>query len=185
VAVGVGAYVSILDVDPGKLRYVHDILGGHVTTVMSNRANLEEEITSADLVIGAVLIPGAKAPRLISRDLVASMRPGAALVDLSIDQGGCAETARPTTHANPIYREEDVVHYAVTNMPGIVPHTSTLALTNATLSYALELADHGLELAIRRSEALRKACNVIDGHLTHPAVAEAMGLPVVPPERLL
>ena len=185
VAVGVGAYVSILDVDPGKLRYIHDILGGHVTTVMSNRANLEEEITSADLVIGAVLIPGAKAPRLISRDLVAAMRPGAALVDLSIDQGGCAETARPTTHANPIYREEDVVHYAVTNMPGIVPHTSTLALTNATLSYALELADHGLAQAIRRSEALRKACNVIDGHLTHPAGAEAMGLPVVPPEKLL
>ena len=185
VAVGVGAYVSILDVDPGKLRYIHDILGGHVTTVMSNRANLEEEITSADLVIGAVLIPGAKAPRLISRDLVAAMRPGAALVDLSIDQGGCAETARPTTHANPIYREEDVVHYAVTNMPGIVPHTSTLALTNATLSYALELADHGLAQAIRRSEALRKACNVIDGHLTHPAVAEAMGLPVVRPEKLL
>jgi alanine dehydrogenase len=185
VAVGVGAHVSILDVDPGKLRYVHDILGGHVTTVMSNRANLEEEITSADLVIGAVLIPGAKAPRLIARDLVAAMRPGAALVDLSIDQGGCAETSRPTTHANPIYREEDVVHYAVTNMPGIVPHTSTLALTNATLSYALELADHGLAKAIHRSEALRKACNVIDGQLTHPAVAEAMGLPAVPPERLL
>jgi alanine dehydrogenase len=185
VAVGVGAHVSILDVDPGKLRYVHDILGGHVTTVMSNRANLEEEVTSADLVIGAVLIPGAKAPRLISRDLVASMRTGAALVDLSIDQGGCAETSRPTTHANPIYREEDVVHYAVTNMPGIVPHTSTLALTNATLSYALELADHGLAQALARSAALRKACNVIDGHLTHPAVAEAMGLPVVAPERLL
>jgi alanine dehydrogenase len=185
VAVGVGAHVSILDVDPGKLRYVHDIVGGHVTTVMSNRANLEEEITSADLVIGAVLIPGAKAPRLIARDLVAAMRPGAALVDLSIDQGGCAETSRPTTHANPIYREEDVVHYAVTNMPGIVPHTSTLALTNATLSYALELADHGLAKAIHRSEALRKACNVIDGQLTHPAVAEAMGLPAVPPERLL
>ena len=185
VAVGVGAHVSILDVDPGKLRYVHDILGGHVTTVMSNRANLEEEVTSADLVIGAVLIPGAKAPRLISRDLVAAMRTGAALVDLSIDQGGCAETSRPTTHAHPIYRDEDVVHYAVTNMPGIVPHTSTLALTNATLSYALELADHGLAQAIRRSDALRKACNVIDGQLTHPAVAVAIALPVVPPERLV
>jgi alanine dehydrogenase len=185
VAVGVGAYVSILDVDPGKLRYVHDILGGHVTTVMSNRANLEEEITSADLVIGAVLIPGAKAPRLITRDLVAAMRPGAALVDLSIDQGGCAETSRPTTHANPIYREADVVHYAVTNMPGIVPHTSTLALTNATLSYALELADHGLAKAIHRSEALRKACNVIDGNVTHPGVAEAMGVPYVPPETVV
>ena len=185
VAVGVGAYVSILDVDPGKLRYVHDILGGHVTTVMSNRANLEEEITSADLVIGAVLIPGAKAPRLITRDLVAAMRPGAALVDLSIDQGGCAETSRPTTHANPIYREVDVVHYAVTNMPGIVPHTSTLALTNATLSYALELADHGLAKAIHRSDALRKACNAIDGQVTHPGVAEAVALPYVAPETVV
>jgi alanine dehydrogenase len=132
-----------------------------------------------------VLIPGAKAPRLIARDLVAAMRPGAALVDLSIDQGGCAETSRPTTHANPIYREEDVVHYAVTNMPGIVPHTSTLALTNATLSYALELADHGLAKTIRRSEALRKACNVIDGHVTHPGVAEAMNLPYIAPEKAL
>jgi alanine dehydrogenase len=185
VAVGVGAHVSILDVDPGKLRYVHDILGGHVTTVMSNRANLEEEITTADLVIGAVLIPGAKAPRLISRDLVAAMRRGAALVDLSIDQGGCADTSRPTTHAQPIYREADVVHYAVTNMPGIVPHTSTLALTNATLSYALELADHGFAEAVRRDAALRRACNVIDGKVTHPGVAAAMGVPAVAAESLL
>lgn len=185
VAVGVGAQVTILDVDPAKLRYLHDILGGHVTTLMSNRANLEEEITSADLVIGAVLIPGAKSPRLISRDLVAAMRPGAALVDLSIDQGGCAETSRPTTHARPTYREEDVVHYAVTNMPGIVPHTSTLALTNATLSYALELADLGIAEAVRRSPALQRACNVFDGHITHPGVAQAMGVAAVPVTQLL
>ena len=185
VAVGVGAHVSILDVDPGKLRYVHDILGGHVTTVMSNRSNLQEEIVAADLVIGAVLIPGALAPRLISRALVQGMQPGAALVDVSIDQGGCAETSRPTTHAQPIYREEGVVHYAVTNMPGIVPHTSTFALTNATLSYALELADHGFVEALRRSPALRRACNVLAGAVTHPAVAEAVGLPATPPERLL
>jgi alanine dehydrogenase len=185
VAVGVGAHVSILDVDPAKLRYVHDILGGHVTTVMSNRANTEEEVAAADLVVGAVLIPGARAPRLISRALVAAMRPGAALVDLSIDQGGCAETSRPTTHADPIYRVDDVVHYAVTNMPGMVPHTATLALTNATLSYALALADHGFTDALRRDQALRRACNVLAGHVTHPGVAEAIGVPVTAPEALL
>jgi alanine dehydrogenase len=185
VAVGVGAHVSILDIDPARLRYVHDILGGHVTTVMSNRANIEEEVAAADLAIGAVLIPGARTPRLISRALVAAMRPGSALVDLSIDQGGSAETSRPTTHADPIYRIDGVVHYAVTNMPGAVPHTATLALTNATLSYALEIADHGFENALRRSPALRRACNVLDGRITHPGVAEAMGVAAVPPERLL
>ena len=185
VAVGVGAHVSILDVDPAKLRYVHDILGGHVTTVMSNRANIEEEVAAADLVVGAVLIPGARAPRLISRALVAAMRPGAALVDLSIDQGGCAESSRPTTHADPIYRVDGVVHYAVTNMPGMVPHTATLALTNATLSYALALADHGFTDALRRDQALRRACNVLAGHVTHPGVAEAIGLAARAPESLL
>src|SRR5579875_3765791 len=144
VAVGVGAHVSILDVDPAKLRYVHDIVGGHVTTVMSNRANIEEEVAAADLVIGAVLIPGARAPQLLPRALVRAMRPGAAIVDVAIDQGGCAETSRPTTHARPTFVAEGVVHYCVENMPGIVPHTSTFALTNVTLSYALALADLGL-----------------------------------------
>src|SRR5881296_3991055 len=185
VAVGVGAHVSILDVDPAKLRYVHDILGGHVTTVMSNRANIEEEVTAADLTVGTVLIPGARAPRLLPRDLVGAMRPGAALVDLSIDQGGCADTSRPTTHADPIYRVEGVVHYAVTNMPGMVPHTATLALTNATLSYALEIADQGFAEALRRDPALRRACNVLDGHVTHPAVAEALGMTAAPAEEII
>jgi alanine dehydrogenase len=185
VAVGVGAHVSILDIDPGKLRYVHDILGGHVTTVMSNRSNIQEEVVAADLVIGAVLIPGARAPRLIPRALVRAMRPGAALVDVAIDQGGCAETSRPTTHADPTYVEEGVVHYAVTNMPGIVPHTSTFALTNATLSYALEIADHGLAGALRRTAALRRACNVVAGTVTHAAVAEAVGMPATPPEQVV
>jgi len=175
IAVGVGAHVSILDIDPGKLRYIHDILGGHVTTVMSNRANVEEEVTAADLVIGTVLIPGARAPRLLSRALVRSMRPGAALVDLSIDQGGCAETSRPTTHAHPTYVDEGVVHYCVTNMPGIVPHTSTFALTNATLSYALAIADLGFAEALHRHPALARACNVVGGEVTHPAVAAALG----------
>ncbi|HVO95993.1 MAG TPA: alanine dehydrogenase, partial [Terriglobales bacterium] len=119
VATGMGAYVSILDVNPTKLRYVHDILGGHLTTLMSNRANVEEEVIDADLVIGSVLIPGAQAPKLISRELVRRMKPGAAFVDISIDQGGCAETSRPTTHREPIYINEEVVHYCVTNMPAI------------------------------------------------------------------
>jgi alanine dehydrogenase len=178
VAVGIGADVSILDTSPARLRYVHDILGGHITTVMSNRANIEEEVVTADLVIGAVLIPGARAPRLLSRDIVGAMRQGAALVDVSIDQGGTADTSRPTTHANPIYVEEGVVHYCVTNMPGIVPHTSTHALTNATLSYALELATLGLERAIRESPPLRRALNVYRGGVVHQGVAEAFGLEV-------
>jgi alanine dehydrogenase len=185
VAVGVGAHVSILDVDPAKLRYVHDILGGHVTTVMSNRANIEEEVAAADLVVGSVLIPGARAPRLITRDLVAAMRPGAALVDVSIDQGGCAETSRPTTHAHPTYVEQGVVHYAVANMPAAVPHTATYALTNATLSYALEIADQGFAAALHRNAALRRACNVLAGRVTHPAVAEAVGVAATPPEQLV
>ena len=185
VAVGTGAHVSILDIDPGKLRYVHDILGGHVTTVMSNRANIEEEVMAADLVVGAVLIPGALAPRLVPRTLVKAMLPGAAFVDLAIDQGGCAETSRPTTHARPIYVAEHVVHYCVTNMPGIVPHTSTYALTNATLSYALEIADLGLVEAMRRRAALRRACNVLGGRITHPAVAAAVGVEATDPETLL
>ncbi len=185
VAVGTGAHVSILDIDPAKLRYVHDILGGHVTTVMSNRANVEEEVVAADLVIGAVLIPGARAPRLLPRTLIAAMRFGAAFVDLAIDQGGCAETSRPTTHARPIYVTDRVVHYCVTNMPGIVPHTSTYALTNATLSYALEIADAGLLEALRRRPELRRACNVLHGHVTHPAVAAAVGVEAASPDAVL
>jgi alanine dehydrogenase len=185
VAVGTGAHVSILDVNPTRLRYVHDILGGHLTTVMSNRANVEEEVLAADLVIGSVLIPGAVAPTLLPRTLVAAMRPGSALVDVSIDQGGCAETSRPTSHAHPIYLDEGVVHYCVTNMPGIVPHTSTYALTNATLSYALEIADLGLHAALQTRPILRSACNVIAGHVTHPNVAATVGIDATPPERLV
>jgi len=153
--------------------------------VMSNRANVEEEVMAADLVVGAVLIPGALAPRLLPRTLVKAMLPGAAFVDLAIDQGGCAETSRPTTHARPIYVAEHVVHYCVTNMPGIVPHTSTYALTNATLSYALEIADLGLGEALRRRAELRRACNVADGRITHPAVAAAVGVEATDPETLL
>jgi alanine dehydrogenase len=184
VAVGMGAYVSILDVNPTKLRYVHDILGGHVTTLMSNRANIEEEVVEADLVIGSVLIPGAQAPKLISRALVKRMKPGAAFVDISIDQGGCAETSRPTTHHQPIYMEEEVVHYCVTNMPAIVPNTSTYALTNSTLSYGLELANRGFPQALFRNKALAKGLNIYDGRVTHEGVATASNLPFTPIEEV-
>ena len=185
VAAGMGAYVSILDVNPSKLRYVHDILGGHVTTLMSNRANVEEELVDADLVIGSVLIPGAKAPKLISRSLVKLMKPGAAFVDIAIDQGGCAETSRATTHRNPIYVEEELVHYCVTNMPAIVPNTSTYALTNATLSYGLEIADRSFPLALARNTALAKGLNTFDGQVTHPGVATAFNLPLTPVEEVI
>jgi len=185
VATGMGAYVSILDVNPAKLRYVRDILGGHVTTLMSNRANVEEEVVDADLVIGSVLIPGAKAPKLISRSLVARMKPGAALVDIAIDQGGCAETSRPTTHRQPIYVEEEVVHYCVTNMPAIVPHTSTYALTNSTLSYGLEIANRGFPQALARNQTLAKGLNTFAGKVTHEGVAAAFNLPIMPREEVI
>jgi alanine dehydrogenase len=176
VAVGSGAEVTVMDVSAPRLRYVHDILGGHLTTLMSNRAALEEELLQSDLVIGAVLVPGARAPRLISRHMIARMKPGAALVDISIDQGGTAETSRPTTHEKPIYVQDGVVHYCVTNMPAAVPHTSTYALTNATLSYALAVADHGVLEACRLDSALRHGLNTYDGSVVHPAVAQALKL---------
>ena len=185
VAAGMGAYVSILDINPTKLRYVHDILGGHVTTLMSNRANVEEEVIEADLVIGSVLIPGAQAPKLISRALVKRMKPGSAFIDISIDQGGCAETSHPTTHRDPIYVEEEVVHYCVTNMPAIVPHTSTYALTNSTLSYGLELANRGFPAALVRNKALAKGLNTCGGKVTHEGVASALNLSLTPIEEVL
>ena len=174
VAAGIGAEVTILDVNPVRLRYLSDLLGGHVTTVMSNRATLEEEVRQADLVIGAVLVPGARTPRLLSAGLVAKMKQGAALVDLSIDQGGVSETSRPTTHGKPTFIKSGVVHYCVTNMPAMVPHTSTYALTNATLTYALEIADRGLLEAGRTNLAIRHGLNTYDGHVAHPAVAQAL-----------
>ncbi|HEX6175490.1 MAG TPA: alanine dehydrogenase [Candidatus Binatia bacterium] len=185
VAIGMGAHVSILDINPTKLRYVRDILGGQATTLMSNRANVEEEVLDADLVVGSVLIPGAKAPKLISRLLVQRMKPGAAFVDIAIDQGGCAETSRPTTHRQPIYVEEEVVHYCVTNMPAIVPHTSTYALTNSTLSYGLELANRGFPQALARNRALAKGLNTFAGKVTHEGVAAAFNLPSLPLEEVI
>jgi alanine dehydrogenase len=174
VATGIGAQVTILDVNPLRLRYLNDLLGSGAITIMSNRATLEEEIAQTDLLIGTVLVAGARTPRLISARMVGKMKRGAALVDLSIDQGGIAETSRPTTHARAIYIHSGVVHYCVTNMPGVVPHTSTYALTNATLSYALEIADHGLLEAGARSRAIRHGLNTHEGQVVHPAVAESL-----------
>jgi alanine dehydrogenase len=185
VAAGMGAYVSILDINPTKLRYVHDILGGHVTTLMSNRANLEEAVTDADLVIGSVLIPGAQAPKLISRALAKRMKAGAAFVDIAIDQGGCAETSRPTTHDNPIYVDEKVVHYCVTNMPAIVPNTSTYALTNSTLGYGLELANRGFPQALARNKALAKGLNTFNGKVIYESVASAFNLTNTPVDEVI
>jgi len=186
VAVGLGADVTIVDINPPRLSYVRDVVQGHVTTLMSNAANLEASIAEADLVIGAVLIPGGKAPRLVTRELLRRMEPGSALVDIAVDQGGCAETTRPTTHHDPRYVEEGVVHYCVANMPGAVPQTSTYALTNATLAYALELADKGWREAAASNRALSRGVNVVEGAVTHPAVAEAFAMPCArldPPAR--
>ena len=181
VAAGIGAEVTILDVNPTRLRYLGDLLGGRVTTLMSNRVTLEEEVINADLVIGTVLVAGARAPRLVTRAMVARMKRGAALVDLSIDQGGLSETSRPTNHRRPIYIAQGVVHYCVTNMPAIVPHTSTYALTNATLTYALELADRGVLEAGARNAALRNGVNTYGGHVVHPAVAAALRMKPLSP----
>jgi len=182
VGVGFGADVTILDINPIRLAYVRDVVQGHVTTLMSNAANIESAVREADLVISGVLIPGAKAPRLISRQLIRQMEPGSAFVDVAIDQGGCADTSRPTAHHAPRYIEEGVVHYCVSNMPGAVPQTSTYALTNATLAYALEIAEKGWREAARRNPALAKGVNLVDGAVTHKAVAEAHGMTYVPLE---
>lgn len=176
VASGIGAHVSILDINPTRLAYVYDIMKGSVTTIMSNHANIEEEVLSADLAIGAVLIPGAKTPKLVTRDMVRRMKPGSAIVDIAVDQGGLFETTRPTTHDNPAYITHGVVHYCVANMPGAVPRTSTYALTNSTLSYALALADQGFELSMGSNKALKKGLNIYKGRITLSAVAEAFGM---------
>jgi alanine dehydrogenase len=152
---------------------------------MSNRANVEEAVVGADLVIGSVLIPGAQAPKLIPRTLAKRMKPGAAFVDIAIDQGGCAETSHPTTHREPIYVEEELVHYCVTNMPAIVPHTSTYALTNSTLTYGLELANRGFPQALARNKALARGLNTFDGKITHEGVAAAFNLPWTPVEEVI
>ena len=175
-AIGMRALVTILDVNQNKLAYLDDVFGSQVTTLMSNPENIEKTVAQSDLLIGAVLLPGAKAPQLVSREIVASMEPGSAIVDVAIDQGGSVETIRPTTHSAPSYVEENVIHYAVTNMPGNVPCTSTYALTNVTLPYAIKLANLGLENALKHSNELSLGLNTYQGQITHKAVAEALDL---------
>ncbi|MCS7269412.1 MAG: alanine dehydrogenase, partial [Geminicoccaceae bacterium] len=184
-ALGLGAEVLLFDVNIERLRYLEAVLHGRFQTRMSSEQALAEAVREADLVIGAVLIPGARAPKLVSREMVRSMRRGSVIVDVSIDQGGCVETARPTTHDAPVYDVDGVLHYMVTNMPGAVPRTSTFALSNVTLRYVLELADLGFAAAVRRDRALANGVNVCRGKITHPAVAEALGMPFEPLANLL
>jgi alanine dehydrogenase len=180
IAAGMEAEVVIADKNVDRLRFVDQIWRGRIQTVKSSRLAIERLVTDADLVIGAVLVPGAKAPHLVTKEMVASMRPGAVVVDISIDQGGCFETSHVTTHSNPTFVVHDVVHYCVGNMPGAVPRTSTYALTNVTIPFAVEIANAGLEDAIRTDPSLRLGVNVYAGHVTNAGVAEAHGLPMVP-----
>lgn len=176
IALGMGAQVVILDTRHERLQYLDDIFAGRLQTRASNEANIEEAVLHADLVIGAVLIAGRRAPWLVTRDMLPRMRSGSVIVDVAVDQGGCVETSRPTTHHNPTYVVDNIVHYCVANMPGAVPRTSTFALGNQTLSYTLDLADHGLE-AVRVSSALQNGLNTHQGKLTYRAVAESLSLP--------
>jgi alanine dehydrogenase len=179
IALGLQAEVLLLDKNVARLRQADAIYRGHLQTVASNAYEIERAVLDADLVIGAVLVPGAKAPTLISNELVSRMKPGSVLVDISIDQGGCFEDSRPTTHAEPTYKVHESIFYCVANMPGAVPHTSTYALTNVTLPYALELANHGWREALRRDPALALGLNTHDGQVTYGPVAEAHGMPAL------
>ncbi len=180
IAIGLGAQVTILERSVDRMRYLEQILSGRVTLLMSSSLQIEESIREADLVIGAVLIPGALAPKLITREMLGAMKEASVLVDVAIDQGGCAETSRPTTHDDPVYTVDGVIHYCVANMPGAVPITSTRALTNVTLPYVEALADHGIGAAIARDPELAGGVNVFGGRITYEAVAEAHGLEYTP-----
>ncbi len=184
-AAGLGALVTILDVNLQRLRYLSDIMPNNVITMHSNEYNIRQLVVNHDLIVGAVLIPGAKAPRLITRDMLKMMRPGTVLVDVAVDQGGCIETCKPTTHDNPTYIVDDVVHYCVANMPGAVPYTSTIALTNATLPYVTLLADKGWKQACRQRSDLKLGLNIIDGHVVYKGVADAFHLPLEDVNRFL
>ena len=179
-AAGLGANVTIMDISLPRLRYLSEIMPANVDTMMSNAYNIRKMIPDMDLVIGAVLIPGAKAPHLITKEMLGLMRSGAVLVDVAIDQGGCFDTSRPTTHENPVYKIDEIVHYCVANIPGAVPVTSTAALTNATLPYALRLADLGWEKACERYPDLKLGLNIVEGKVVYKAVAETFDLPYHP-----
>ncbi len=183
-AIGLGAHVTLLDVNHERLQYLDDVFGGRIQTLMSHPGTIAEAVAQADLVIGAVLIVGARAPHLVSRAMLGSMRPGSVIVDVAVDQGGCVETIRPTTHDAPTYLVDGIVHYGVANMPGAVPNTSTLALSNLTLRYALALAVDPLA-AMRADRVLARGLNTFRGHVTHRGVGEAFGLPWLTPEEVL
>jgi alanine dehydrogenase len=185
IAIGLGANVTILERSIDRMRQLDEILSGRVSLVMSSSLQIAESIKDSDVVIGAVLIPGARAPKLITREMLRDMKEGSVFCDVAIDQGGSAETSRPTTHSDPVYVVEGVTHYAVANMPGAVPITATKALTNATLPYVETIADHGLREAVARDPALARGVNVVDGKITYGAVAEAHGLDYTPLEDVL
>lgn len=184
-ASGLGADVTILDLNLPRLRYLDDIMPANVNTYMSNEYHIRELISSHDLIIGAVLVPGAKAPHLITKDMLKEMRPGTVLVDVAVDQGGCIETCRPTTHENPTYVVDGILHYCVANMPGAVPYTSTLALTNATLPYALQLANKGWRTACTQNLQLQKGLNIVKGEVVYEGVSNAFDLPYTPVQKAL
>ncbi|MBK8698889.1 MAG: alanine dehydrogenase [Saprospiraceae bacterium] len=184
-AAGLGAKVTILDVSLKRLRYLADVMPANVTTMMSNEYTIRKLIKDHDLIVGAVLIPGAKAPNLITRDMLKEMRPGTVIVDVAVDQGGCIETCTPTTHDDPVYVVDGVLHYCVANMPGAVPYTSTNALTNATLPYALQLANKGWKKACEDNQELKLGLNVVGGKIVYKAVAEAFGLKYTPLDQVL
>jgi len=184
IALGMGANVTVLDISAERLRYLDLIMHGRFTSLMSNRTSVAEAVADCDVLIGGVLIPGAKAPKLVTEEMVASMRDGAVIVDVAIDQGGCVATARPTSHSDPVYKVGEVTHYCVTNMPGAMPRTSTIALSNATLPYGLMLADRGVD-ALRDCLPLQQGLNVYQGHVTYQAVADAFGLDYTPATELL
>lgn len=184
-ALGMGAQVTMMDINMDRLRYLDDVLHGRFFTVASNPVNVAEATSVADLVVGAVLIPGARAPRLVTREMITAMKTGSVVVDVAIDQGGCVETIKPTSHSDPTYLVDDVVHYGVTNMPGAVPRTSTYALSNATLPYALRLADMGFEEAVKNDPGLALGVNTYKGQVTYQAVADAFDLEYKPLEEAL
>ena len=184
-AVGLGAHVSIIDINLSRLRDLDDIYSSQIVTLASNRYTITEALRHADLVVGAVLIPGASAPKLVRHDMLKGMKKGAVMVDVAIDQGGCFETSHATTHTDPIYFVDGVLHYCVSNMPAAVPHTSTYGLTNATYPYLLQLANSGLEEACKQSQAIREGVNTYQGHITYPAVGESQGRAWKPLEEVM
>ncbi|WP_405203088.1 alanine dehydrogenase [Dokdonia sp. LLG6352-1] len=179
-AAGLGAHVTILDISMKRLRYVNNIMPPHVVTEFSNEFNIRKHIKTHDLIIGGVLIPGAKAPKLITRDMLKEMRPGTVIVDVAVDQGGCVETSKPTTHQDPVFIIDDVVHYCVANMPGAVPYTSTVALTNVTLPYVLKLANKGWKTACAQDEVLKKGVNIVSGDVVYEEISEVFDIPYTP-----